>query len=91
MLKVEIENLLKELKLIKHQSADINDYYDQENETKISKVESEKLNAMAVNLKELLARLLEKRKQTKRNMIAEVKELRKSFEIAIKQLYFFFN
>ena len=69
---MEIENLLKELKLIKHQSADINDYYDQENENKISKTESDKLNAMALNLKELLARLLEKRKISKRNMIAEV-------------------
>lgn len=71
ILKMEIENLLKELKLIKHQSADINDYYDQENENKISKTESDKLNAMALNLKELLARLLEKRKISKRNMIAE--------------------
>lgn len=71
LIKLEIENLLKDLKLVKHQSTDINDYYDQENENKISKVESDKLNAMAVNLKELLARLLEKRRLAKRNTIAE--------------------
>jgi hypothetical protein len=77
LVKLEIENLLKELKLIKYQSnesKDLNDYYDQENENnKISKAENDKLNAMAINLKELLFRLLEKRKQGKRNILAEVR------------------
>lgn len=38
----------------------------------MSKVESEKLNSMAINLKDLLSRLLEKRKIGKRNTVAEV-------------------
>ena len=64
-MKTEIELLLKELRLNKNVSSDLNEYYDQENESKLNKYEYEKLNSMAYNLKELLSRLLEKRKISK--------------------------
>ena len=51
---------------------DYNEYYDQENENKLMKNESEKLNSMAVTLKELLSRLLEKRKSAKRTKNVDV-------------------
>lgn len=69
--KTEIELLLKELRLNKNVSSDLNEYYDQENESKLNKYEYEKLNSMAYNLKELLSRLLEKRKISKRNKSVE--------------------
>lgn len=68
----DIESLLKDLKLNKFQNSDVNDYYSHENnEIKLSKVESDKLNTMASNLIDLLGRLLEKRKLAKRNMVVE--------------------
>lgn len=69
--KDEIENLLKELKLNKYQSSDVNDYYDHDHEHKLSKTEIDKLHLMASNLKDLLSRLLEKRKNAKRNMTVD--------------------
>lgn len=70
--KEDIEFLLKELKLNKHQSSDANDYYDLEYDSKMKKSEeSDKLQMMALNLKDLLGRLLEKRKIAKRNMIVD--------------------
>ncbi len=39
----------------------MNDYYDHDHDTKLNKVESEKLNLMALNLKDLLGRLLGKK------------------------------
>ncbi len=70
--KDEIEFLLRELKLNKYQSSDVNDYYDHDFETKFTKLDDyEKLNTMAANLKDLLGRLLEKRKAAKRNMTVD--------------------
>lgn len=70
--KDDIESLLKDLKLNKYQSSDVNDYYDHDHEHKLSKTEIDKLNMMASNLKDLLSRLLEKRKNAKRNMTVDV-------------------
>ena len=50
----------------------MNEYYDFDHDTRLSKTDSEKLNLMAFNLKDLLVRLLEKRKVAKRNMIVDV-------------------
>ncbi len=64
--------MLKELKLNKYQSSDVNDYFDHDFETKLTKQDDvDKLNTMAVNLRDLLNRLLEKRKAAKRNMTVE--------------------
>ena len=52
--------------------SDYNEYYDQENENKLMKNDSEKLNAMAMTLKELLSRLLDKRKAAKRTKNVDV-------------------
>ena len=71
-IKDEIESLLKDLKLNKYQSSDVNDYYDHDHEHKLSKTELDKLNTMASNLRDLLSRLLEKRKNAKRNMTVDV-------------------
>lgn len=70
LIKHDIENLLRELKLIKN-SQESSEYYSQENESKLSKQEFEKLSLMAVNLRDLLGRLLEKRKLAKRNIVVE--------------------
>ena len=51
---------------------DINEYYDQEIEGKVSKQEYDKLNLMALSLKDLLNKLLDKRKIAKRNINVEV-------------------
>jgi hypothetical protein len=69
--KNEIEFLLRELKLNKSLNTEINEYYDQENESRLNKNDYEKINSMAFNLRELLARLLDKRKHTKRNINVE--------------------
>ena len=53
---------------------EVNEYYDQESESKVNKNEAEKINLMAINLKELLAKLLEKRKNSKRNINVEVRK-----------------
>jgi hypothetical protein len=74
-IKDDIENLLKDLKLNKYQSSDVNDYYDHDHEHKLTKSEIDKLNQMAVNLKDLLSRLLEKRKNAKRNMTVDVSSM----------------
>jgi len=50
----------------------MNEYYDQEIEGKVSKQEFDKLNLMASSLKELLNKLLDKRKLAKRNINVEV-------------------
>lgn len=71
-IKDEIEYLLKELKLNKYQSSDINDYYDHDFEGKLNKSDNDKLSTMAINLKDLLTKLVEKRKIAKRNMTVDV-------------------
>ncbi|RNA22132.1 FAM13A isoform X1 [Brachionus plicatilis] len=68
--KHDIESLLYELKLLKN-NIESSEYYNQEVESRLSKQEFEKLNSMAVNLRDLLNRLLEKRKIAKRNIVAE--------------------
>ena len=71
-IKSEIKNHLKDLKFIKGNSIAANEYYD-ENITDMSgTVKSEKFIAMEIDLKDLLARLLEKRKLAKRNLDIEV-------------------
>lgn len=70
-IKDEIEYLLKELKLNKYQSSDINDYYDHDFEGKLNKSDNDKLSTMAINLKDLLTKLVEKRKIAKRNMTVD--------------------
>jgi hypothetical protein len=70
-LKSEIEYLLKELKLNKCNLSEINEYFDQESDKKLNKIDLDKLNLMAVNLRDLLSRLLEKRKVAKRCTLVE--------------------
>lgn len=48
------------------------EYYNTDSELRLNRVEQDKLFGMALNLKELLTRLLEKRKQSKRNINVEV-------------------
>lgn len=69
--KNEIEILLKDLKLNKYQSSDVNDYYDHDHSYKLGKQDAEKLALMSINLRDLLGRLLEKRKQAKRNLTVD--------------------
>ena len=57
---------------VKSYSVDANDFYDQDVESKLTKQEHEKLSEMALNLKLLLERLFEKRRNSKRNMLVEV-------------------
>lgn len=70
-IKNEIEFLLRELKLNKNLNTEVNEYYDQENESRLNKNDYDKINSMAFNLRELLARLLDKRKHSKRNINVE--------------------
>lgn len=48
------------------------EYYNTDSELKLGRPEQEKLMAMAINLKDLLTRLLDKRKLAKRNINVEV-------------------
>ncbi|CAF0964844.1 unnamed protein product, partial [Brachionus calyciflorus] len=70
IIKHDIENLLRELKLIT-KTQETSEYYSQENESKLGKQDFEKLSFMASNLRDLLSRLLEKRKLAKRNIVVE--------------------
>ena len=70
-IKQDIELLLKDLKLSKNINSDNNDFYDQDVESRLNKQEYEKLSDMGLNLKQLLERLLEKRKNNKRNNYVE--------------------
>lgn len=65
-IKYEIDLLLKELKLARN--IDTSEYYNTDSELKLGRPEQEKLMAMAINLKDLLTRLLDKRKLAKRNI-----------------------